>query len=279
MKQRIITGVVMTAIGIPILWFSDYFVFPLAVAVFCIVATFEMLRVHGHQTHWILAVPGYVLAGAMPVGVYLWRRVFFLDTERFFILALSAFSLYFIYLMFVAVLAQGDLSFGTVSAIFASVFYVISAFTAISLLRYMENGLLLIILVCLCAWVCDIFAYFVGTLIGKHKLVEKLSPKKTIEGSVGGIVFSLLSCLLYGFILQTARDMAPNYLVLAVCGVLLSVVSQVGDLFASLIKREYGVKDYGTIFPGHGGVMDRFDSVLAVALVLLAVCTVAPPLR
>ncbi len=268
----------MAAVGIPLLWFSDYFVFPLTLAVLCIVAAFEMLRVHGHHTHWILAVPGYALAVLMPVGAYVWRQVFFMETQTFFVLALLLFSVYFVYLMFVAVLAQGQLPFSTVASIFASVFYVVSAFAAVSLLRYMENGILLVILILLCSWVCDTFAYFVGTLIGKHKLVEKLSPKKTIEGSVGGIIFSLLACLLYGHILQTMRGMTPNYLVLAVCGVLLSVVSQVGDLFASLIKRECGAKDYGRIFPGHGGVMDRFDSILAVALVLLAVCMVASPL-
>jgi len=83
---------------------------------------------------------------------------------------------------------------------------------------------------------------------------------------------------LYGWILARFFSLVPNYVMLAVCGVLLSVVSQIGDLFASLIKREHGIKDYGNVFPGHGGILDRFDSIMIVAPVLMTVCLVAPPI-
>ncbi|MBQ7314485.1 MAG: phosphatidate cytidylyltransferase [Clostridia bacterium] len=278
MKQRIITGIVMAAVGIPVLWFSDYFVFPLMIALMCVIAVFEMLRVHGCHNRYVLAIPAYVLAAALPFGAYIWLHVLAYAVADYIALLALAAVLYLLYMMFVAVLAQGQLSFADVAGIFTTSFYVIGAFSAAVLLRYMENGLYLIILALLGSWMCDISAYFVGTLIGKHKLVEKLSPKKTVEGSVGGILFSTLGCLLYGLILHTWFEVTPNYLILAVCGILLSVVSQIGDLFASLIKRERGVKDYGRIFPGHGGVMDRFDSILAVALVLFAVCLFAPPI-
>ena len=121
------------------------------------------------------------------------------------------------------------------------------------------------------------FAYLVGSAIGKHKLIPEISPKKTVEGAIGGIVFTALACLLYGFILEKFFALSVNYLFLAVIGVILSVVSQLGDLFASMIKREYGVKDYGNIFPGHGGIMDRFDSVLATSTILLILTIIFPP--
>ncbi len=278
MKQRILTGVVMAAVGVPLLWFSEYFIYPLFASLLCVMATFEMLRVQDCHNRYLLSVPAYVLAAALPWGAYIWLRLLGRGAIDFVAIALLAAVVYLVYVMFVAVLAQGALPFGDVAAVFTTTFYVIASFTAITMLRYLPHGLLLIILTLLGSWMCDISAYFVGTLIGKHKLVPNISPKKTVEGSVGGIVFSTAGCLVYGLILQAWVGVSPNYIVLAVCGVLLSVVSQVGDLFASLIKREHGVKDYGCIFPGHGGVMDRFDSILAVALVLFAICMVAPPI-
>ena len=104
---------------------------------------------------------------------------------------------------------------------------------------------------------------------GKHKLIPDVSPKKTVEGSIGGIVFCALGYIIYGLLVSKFFEVEMNIIALAVFGVLVSVISQVGDLAASLIKREYGVKDYGRLFPGHGGVLDRFDSVIAVASALM----------
>ena len=106
--------------------------------------------------------------------------------------------------------------------------------------------------------------------LGKHKLIPEVSPKKTVEGAIGGIVCATGLAILYGFIVSRATDLVPDYLVLGLCGFVLSAVSQVGDLIASLIKREQGIKDYGNIFAGHGGVLDRFDSILSVAIALAA---------
>jgi phosphatidate cytidylyltransferase len=141
----------------------------------------------------------------------------------------------------------------------------------------MKNGVYIFALVFVAAWMCDIFAYFTGRLLGKHKLAPHLSPKKTVEGSIGGIIFSILGCMLYGFVVNKVKGLSANYLVLALLGLVLSIISQIGDLWASLIKREHGVKDYSRMLPGHGGVMDRFDSILAISTVLMTVCMVFPP--
>ena len=121
----------------------------------------------------------------------------------------------------------------------------------------------------------DAFAYFTGVFIGKHKLIEDVSPKKTIEGSIGGIFFCTLSFVLIGVITNKFFGTHANLVFLAVSGVIVSIVSQVGDLIMSVIKRHYGIKDFGKIFPGHGGVIDRFDSVLIVSLAMGAICMFA----
>ncbi len=124
----------------------------------------------------------------------------------------------------------------------------------------------------LVSWGTDTAAYFAGVLFGKHKLIPNVSPKKTIEGSVGAIIAVPLLCILYVFILNKCGmpllGVEVNlsvYIGLAIMGVVGSVISQLGDLAASAIKRDAGIKDYGSIFPGHGGFMDRFDSVIFVA--------------
>ena len=118
----------------------------------------------------------------------------------------------------------------------------------------------------------DIFAYFTGMLIGKHKLIPEVSPKKTVEGSIGGIAFCTLAFIAYAYIVKIFFNTELNVLFLAISAIIVSVISQMGDLIMSLIKREYGIKDYGKLFPGHGGVLDRFDSILAVTLGVSLLC-------
>ena len=108
-------------------------------------------------------------------------------------------------------------------------------------------------------------AYFGGCLLGKHKLIPEVSPKKTVEGAVCGTIGAALIALLYGWIVSLLSDLEPSYLLLFISGILVSVLAQCGDLIMSLVKREHGIKDYGRLFPGHGGVLDRFDSVLISA--------------
>ena len=105
----------------------------------------------------------------------------------------------------------------------------------------------------------DTFAYFSGYLFGKHKLIPKISPKKTIEGSIGGVIGSIVCCIIFGYIFKL------DIIQMIIIGGLGSVIAQIGDLFASAIKRYVGIKDYGKLIPGHGGILDRFDSVILVA--------------
>lgn len=146
-------------------------------------------------------------------------------------------------------------------------FYVAVMMSFIYEIRMLENGVLLVFLVFISAWVCDTCAYLAGVMLGRHKLAPKLSPKKSIEGSIGGIVGAVAVGALYGWLFQEGLLEAfvnPAVGCAIVCGAG-AVISQVGDLAASGIKRNYEVKDYGHLIPGHGGIMDRFDSVIFVA--------------
>jgi len=177
-----------------------------------------------------------------------------------------------------AVWARGELRFDSIATAFTLTVYVTSGFSALSAIRYIPLGGYCIALIFFASWICDTFAYLFGSRFGKHKLIPEISPKKSVEGAIAGVISSALVFALYGLIVDLATDaISVNYIVLVVSGLVLSVVSQFGDLIASLIKREHGIKDYGRIFPGHGGVMDRFDSMLAVAMPLLLICLAFPP--
>lgn len=122
-----------------------------------------------------------------------------------------------------------------------------------------DMGKIYVWLIFIIAFATDTCAYFAGYAFGKHKLIPKVSPKKTIEGSIGGILGSTLICLAFGYYFNI------DLKVIVILGFLGSIVAQVGDLFASSVKRYVGIKDYGKLIPGHGGILDRFDSVILVA--------------
>ena len=140
---------------------------------------------------------------------------------------------------------------------------------------YSEMGIAVMAVIFIIAWGSDTSAYFCGTFLGKHKLIPKVSPKKTVEGAIGGVVITALLCVLYAFIMNKCgkplMGIIPDagvYLRFAFIGFIAAVLSQVGDLAASAIKRDAEIKDYGWILPGHGGFMDRFDSVMFIAPVV-----------
>ncbi len=130
-------------------------------------------------------------------------------------------------------------------------------------IRSMERGIFLVWLVLICSWGSDTFAYCVGMLIGKKKIFPVLSPKKSLEGCIGGVLGAALLGFVYGYFCLT-KDMATLAVIAIICAVG-AVFSMVGDLAASAIKRNKGIKDYGKLIPGHGGIMDRFDSVIVAA--------------
>ena len=273
MKVRVLTSIGIAVIGLPILFLSEYLVYPMAIALLALASMYEMTALTGFRSKPAVWVPSYILVMLMPIGAY------FADANSFAYLTVCAGLLlaFLFYLFGYSVLKRGGVKFSDITMHFTTLLYISVSFTALALVRYITNGVYMFSLVFVASWVCDMFAYFVGRAIGKHKLIEEISPKKTVEGSLGGILCTTLAFALYGLIIKLFDGPSPNYLVLLLLGLVLSIVAQFGDLICSLIKREHGVKDYGNVFPGHGGVLDRFDSVLAVAPVLYVFCVLFPP--
>lgn len=155
-----------------------------------------------------------------------------------------------------------------VMTVFFGLFYVAVMLSYVYQTRILPDGKIVVWLIFLSSWGCDTCAYCVGVLIGKHKMAPKLSPKKSVEGGIGGIAGAALLGVLFALAMNQWGGADVNPLHYAViCGVG-GMISQVGDLAASAVKRNHDIKDYGTLIPGHGGILDRFDSVIFTAPVI-----------
>lgn len=272
MIKRIITSIVALCVFVPIIIFSETMIFPVAVAICAFFGCFEMFSCTGLKNNVWLTLPVYAAALVLPIM----KRL--ISTQAFTTFSLCLAGVIIVYMLGVSVLKHKTISVTDVGLSIAGCFYIIFAFVGIVYLHdNIEYGKYIYLLVFICAWITDIFAYFTGRFFGKHKLIPEVSPKKTVEGAIGGTVFCVAATMIFGFVIVKFFNpdgiIKANYLMLGISGVLLSVVSQLGDLVMSLIKRHYGIKDYGKIFPGHGGILDRFDSVMAVCVVLTFICT------
>ena len=179
----------------------------------------------------------------------------------YFTVALAAVILFMLYECYSA--TKADLGMKTIGFI--------SAVILMSSIYFCKAATMLLTFIC--AWSCDTFAYFTGRFLGKHKLIPHVSPNKTVEGSVGGVVGAMVICIVYLLIVKNVFDTNmltwSNVVVEgAVYGLVGGALSQLGDLIASAIKRDTEIKDFGWIFPGHGGFMDRFDSVMFIAPIM-----------
>ena len=150
------------------------------------------------------------------------------------------------------------------------------ALSALVELRRMDHGKYLVLLAVLLAFITDGGAYFVGVFFGRHKGITKVSPNKSVEGYIGGFATGVLFAVLYGLAASRIAGDGVNLLSLGLCGLFGAVATEVGDLAFSFIKRQYGVKDYGHLLPGHGGMLDRFDSMIFCGPVVLFIVQCLP---
>ena len=267
MLTRILTGIAMFfIIFLPGTLLSHTFVLPLLCGLLSCFGVYEIIKCFGlHRKNSILIV-------SMSTGLCLPVLVRYTFLESGIVSVALLILFYVLYMFAVPVFTNNKIPFDDISKSALMTIYVSIGFASIVLLRDLEHGVYLYYLAFIGAFITDIFAYFTGMFLGKHKLSPVISPKKTVEGSIGGVVACVLSFILYAHILCTYFSLNANMLTFALLGFFTSIVSQLGDLSASAIKRKYDIKDYGFIFPGHGGVLDRFDSVIAVAPVLFLLC-------
>ena len=271
MRTRVVTAIFIILVTVPLCLFSHTVAWPVFVAAMSVMAVFEMLGCVGTRRKIAVSAPALLMAAVFPFALRYGGASY--DVLLIFMIAMFV---YLIYLFAISVFSHGKLVLEDVFASYATVFYIIASFGALVLLRDRDFGLYLVILTLYGPWISDVFAYFCGRLFGRHKLIPDVSPKKTVEGAVGGVVFCALAAILYGFILKTliGEISSVSYVSLALIGAVIAVISQIGDLIMSHIKRKYGIKDYGFILPGHGGILDRFDSVLGVVPLIVILCEI-----
>ncbi|TCT15065.1 phosphatidate cytidylyltransferase [Natranaerovirga pectinivora] len=185
-------------------------------------------------------------------------------------------SFYLLCLLILFVLQYPKFEINTILYVFFSFFYVSFLFSHIYLVRNIpEYGIWLVWLIFISAWGSDTFAYATGLTIGKNLLAPELSPKKTKEGAIGGVVGATLLACIFGYFFTVINDLNSVYIVLfAIVAGIASILSQIGDLAASAIKRKVQIKDFGNLIPGHGGILDRFDSIIFTAPFVYYVVTI-----
>jgi phosphatidate cytidylyltransferase len=273
LTRRILFGVVAAPIALAILFAGGAALAGL-LAIASAIAAWEFYRIARAAGHTPLADLGSAIAGLVPLAVHAYYLR--LIEPRF-----AYFAMVVLLLLAVAIWARGSAGhpLGAVATTVLGILYTACTLSFAYALRYHEYavggmmwgripisaGGVLLALPVLLTWATDIGAYAVGRTVGGPKLIPAVSPGKTISGAVGGVVFSVIVTMVYvPYVLRPVAQLAMRPMSLVVFGVIVSVAGQVGDLVESLLKRDAGVKDSGTLLPGHGGVLDRVDSLLFV---------------
>lgn len=255
---RLISGAVLLALTILVIVISG----PLLAVVLCVISViglFELYRVFGSQKS-LPAVFTYIFTVVFYAGLYFGYMDFFL----------MAFLIYFMLLLCVYVFSYPKHRVDEITKTVFGFFYVAMMLSFILRARELPiSGAYIVWLIFLTSWGCDTCAYCVGMLFGKHKMSPKLSPKKSVEGAIGGIAGSVILSFIFCYIFKDAMALPLSrvFIIAALSGIG-AFISMVGDLAASAIKRNYDIKDYGRLIPGHGGILDRFDSVIITAPII-----------
>lgn len=255
-KQRLISGVILIILALIFIIHGGYLLLAV-LGIISLIGMFEFYRVF--KIEKTVGIAGYIAA----VIYYLNLALGFLPDIMALIMGLLIVCMCFF------VFGYPRFHANQIIAAFFGFFYVAVMLSCIYLTRSLDGGRYLVWLIFLCSWGCDTCAYCVGMLFGKHKMSPKLSPKKSVEGAFGGVIGAAVLTLIYGFVFKgyMGEDVPYIFMMAGICaaGALLSMV---GDLAASAIKRNYEIKDYGKLIPGHGGILDRFDSVIFTAPVI-----------
>ncbi|MGT2829825.1 phosphatidate cytidylyltransferase [Streptococcus hillyeri] len=254
MKERVIFGALALVIFAPFLWFGGV-PFQLFVGLLAMIGVSEIVKMKGYEIfsfEGLLAMLGtFVLA--VPMDHYLT----FLPVDA----SLSAYTLFVFFILAGTVLNFGKYSFDDALFPIASSFYVGIGFQ--NLISARIAGLDKVLLALFIVWATDIGAYMFGRTYGKHKLLPTVSPNKTIEGSLGGVLSAVVVAVIFMLVKPTVY-VPQNFLIMMILVAVFSVFAQLGDLVESALKRYFGVKDSGKLIPGHGGILDRFDSMIFV---------------
>ena len=262
-KTRLLSGILLVIIALVTIISGGDILFAtiLAISLIGMTEIYKILDVHKK----LLGVVGYTAA----IIYFLLIRLGLTEWITMFTIA------FLIALMIVYVFTYPKYRSEHITLAFFGLFYVAVMLSYVYQIRMLEQGAFLVWLVFLCSWGCDTCAYCAGVTLGKHKMAPVLSPKKSIEGAVGGVVGAALLGAIYAVAINRfapgANADAVQYAIICAIG---AIISQVGDLAASAIKRNHDIKDYGKLIPGHGGILDRFDSVIITAPIIFYMATI-----
>lgn len=253
-KTRLLSGIILVAAAL-ILIITGHEVLLTATGIISLIGMYELYRIYKIER-----------TGTAGIG-YLSAVIFYLDLYFCWIPD----KMLYVWIVLIAFLIAYVLSYpkyhiSQITAAFFALFYVAVPLSCIYQIRIMEKGIYIVWLVFLCSWGCDTCAYCVGVLFGRHKMSPVLSPKKSVEGAVGGVLGTFLLTALYCSVFQRQMGITGTQVWLfSAISAVGGVFSMIGDLSASAIKRNHEIKDYGKLIPGHGGILDRFDSVIFTA--------------
>lgn len=272
MKTRVISGIAIAVLLAAIIIPGGYVLAVALLAISCI-GFFELVRATGVHEEGkkanILEVCGYI-----SIFVHYGQMIIFRD-YRYFIFSLM-FAFFLIMVCYVICFPKFK-SFQAIACYFSFIYAPVNI-SFIYLLRERPLGIYFAWIPFI-AWVCDTCAYFTGRALGKHKMAPVLSPKKTVEGAIGGVIGAVAVGAVFGYILyKNVTGQTGTIRVLMLITFIGSIISQLGDLLASGIKRDHDIKDYGHVIPGHGGIMDRFDSVIFVTPCIYFLAAVLVPM-
>lgn len=255
-KTRLVSGIVLVLLALlTIIHGGDVLFFTiLGISVIGMMELYKVLGMHNR----LLGIAGYLAV----VGYFVLLRFSLVQ----WILPLAIGVL--VILMGIYVFAYPKYRSEHVMLVYFGLFYVGMMLSYVYQTRMLTQGVFLVWLIFICSWGCDTSAYCFGMLLGKHKLAPVLSPKKSVEGAVGGVFGAALLGVLYALAINAWAGAQAEVLVYAIICAVGAVISQIGDLAASGIKRNHDIKDYGRLIPGHGGILDRFDSVIFTAPII-----------
>ena len=270
MKERIIVAAVSVPILIIILFFLPPYIFTGLIALICAVSAYELLHAIGAKGNERITIYAVFAAALIPVGIY-----FNVGMEAFTAVFLVLLSFVFIETAIVF-RTKREISFAQVmTSVFGGALIPFMLSSLVSL-KNMQEGRILVLLPVISAFITDAGAYFSGMFLGKKKAFPLISPKKTVEGCIGGLVVGTAAMVIYGVILVFTTLYEVKFWALVLYGIIGGAATILGDLAFSIVKREFDVKDYGRLLPGHGGILDRFDSMVFAAPAIYLMVEVLP---
>ncbi|MGM9642388.1 MAG: phosphatidate cytidylyltransferase [Eubacteriales bacterium] len=264
MIVRLLSAAVFMLVVLPCIYFSATPLFVVFTVFLSVVAAYEMLKANDLHRNAALSVPMYLIALVPAMARYIDKTDFYrIVFPYIFVCSFLVISVY--------TFMKSKPELGKVITSWFFSMYATVGFTALVLLADIKDGSWHIMFFAFIAsWVTDSCALIFGMLLGKHKLLPSVSPKKTVEGAIGGVACCVIAFYLYAKLLESFLDFQmDSYLLIALCGLICGIVAVIGDLIFSAVKRASGIKDFGKLIPGHGGVLDRFDSLISIAIVLL----------